>query len=90
MQDPSLVSLISSHKPQAISSEAFRLWCDHPVTRQLYFDIASTMLDELQEDLPESIPVADIGARALARQYALRTAMSLIEWNPVDEEGNEE
>ena len=80
MLDP-LIQIVINHKSQAISKEAYQAWKDNPVTRQLLFDSAEAVLDNLTDELP-NIPIAEMGGIAIAREMSRRTVMSVIEWTP--------
>ena len=87
MLDP-LIQIVLNHKPRAISKEAYQSWKDNLVTRQLLFDVANDVLDSLTDELPD-IPIAGVGALAIAREHARSIAMDVIEWKPSDAEDEE-
>jgi hypothetical protein len=80
-----LLQTVINHKETAISKEAYRLWKDDPVTKQLFFDAASACLDELTDPLPTG-SIADVGAIAVSREAARNVVESVIEWQPAEVE----
>jgi hypothetical protein len=80
-----LVQTVLNHKEQAISQEAFRLWKDDPVTRQLFFDCSKHALDDLIDPLPSG-SIADVGAYAVAREATRDAMTAVIEWVPAEVE----
>ena len=87
MLDP-LIQIVLNHNPQAISKEAYQSWKDNPVTRQLLFDTAEAVLDSLIDPLPD-IPITEIGGIAIAREQARETALSIVDWSPLGEDGRQ-
>ena len=68
------------YKSEGVSEEQYRLWRNHPCTRELNHDLAVAYLDQIESDLPESI---DQSIPLMhQREGARKTLDILFNWLP--------
>jgi hypothetical protein len=75
-----ILQQVQHYKRQPISKDQFNEWKRDPVTEALLLDLAESLLDQIDEDLPEDLDKSVIIAHQ--REGARKMLQVLVDWSP--------
>ena len=74
------------HSRSPISQEEYDRWRKLKITKRLFEDLELSVIDRLQDYLPEN-STDDIVIQSMLRQGAMQTIDQILDWSPSEVEG---